>query len=1155
LFGVPPHSFAAPTRFARLALWLGWLLPFTVALAGPDNTARPFHLPAGPASETLKQFAEQAQREILYPSESVADVRTHRVSGNYAPREALDRLLAHTRLRAREAPDPGGFVIVFDGQTPDSTPSGVPNPMKSKLTLSALASWFALTAATLVPAQTPATTPATGTVEGRVFNPATGEYLELARITVEGTALETFTDATGRYRLANVPAGAVRVRAFRTGVVAQTLSVAVGAGQTAALNFELAAFGPKPSADGTVKLEKFTVGASKEMDGAAIAINTQRFAPNSMTVIAADEFGPVANGNAGELLKSVPGITLTLGSQGEMYQVTMNGVPPNNVPVTVGGFDIGNPAAGTQRGAGLHLLSLNNTARIEVGYTPTPDTVGSALAGTVNFVPRSAFERSRPVYSVSFGVLMRDHDRSFNKTPGPQHEPARKVQPEVMLSAVVPVSQRFGFTFSASTSGIYTPQDFVQTTWRGVSAATNGGTLPDTTPDRPYLTDFAVRDRTAQPQRQALAATVDFKLTPRDVFSLAFQYGYSGAIQSERTLTFLVNRVAPGNFSPTFTHGFAGAGEIRITNDTFDVAQRLVMPTITYRHNGPIWRVESGAGFSRTNRKNRDINKGFFRNSQARRQNVTVAFDDIFYLRPRVITVTDGATGAPVDPYAINSYALNTATGNPSDSFALQRNLFANARRDFAWRVPFTLKAGLDLRQTVKDIRADNSTYTFTGADARASRVFDESISQRPGPFGFPRIGWVNNRELFDLFRTSPATFSLNEAGRYQQAVATSKFADETIASAFLRADLVLFEGRLRLVGGLRGEQTNARGEGQLIDPTRNYQRDSAGRVLLGGNGRPLTRTTDALETARLTRIDRGLVAEKEYLRLFPSLNAAFNLRENLVARVGYYQSVGRPDLVQYAGSLTLPDTENPPGPGNVITVNNAAIKAWQAHTFKAGLEYYIEPVGLFSVSAFRREIENFFGNTVFRPDADFLALYGLNPATYGAYDVATQYNLPGTARMTGLDVSYKQALTFLPSWAHGVSVFANASAIRTTGDAAASFTGFTPRTYNWGASLARDAYSLRLRWNYAGRARRALVAAGRSIDPATYSWNSKRLLFDVNGEYRFYRNFVAFANLSNVTDAPVDLEIMGASTPEHAQLRQRQQWGAVWTFGVKATF
>ena len=62
-------------------------------------------------------------------------------------------------------------------------------------------------------------------------------------------------------------------------------------------------------------------------------------------------------------------------------------------------------------------------------------------------------------------------------------------------------------------------------------------------------------------------------------------------------------------------------------------------------------------------------------------------------------------------------------------------------------------------------------------------------------------------------------------------------------------------------------------------------------------------------------------------------------------------------------------------------------------------------------------------------------------------------------------------------------------------------------------------------------------------------------MLADLNGEYRLHRHVSIFANLTNYKDAPVDLEISGPSTPEHAQLRQRQQWGAVWTFGVKGTF
>jgi len=993
-----------------------------------------------------------------------------------------------------------------------------------------------------------------GTIEGRIFNPTTGEYLEFVRVRIDGTQLETFTDSTGRYRLTNVPAGSVNVRVFRTGLLPQTRSVTVVSGAVEQEDFNLVPGESAGQPGATVRLEQFVVTTSTEMDGAAIAINTQRFAPNSLSVVAADEFGPVANGNAGEVLRSVPGITLSLGSQGEAYQVSMNGVPPNNVPITVGGFDFGNPANGTSRGAGLHLLSINNAARIEIAYTPTPETTGSALAGTVNFVPRNAFERSKPTYSLSLGVLVRDNELNLGKTAGPQHKPQRKTQPEVMLSAVVPVNQRFGFTLSASTSGIYTPQDFIQTTWRGVGAVTNGAAFPDTTPDRPYLTSLAVRDRTSQPERRAFATTLDFKLTPNDSLSFAFQYGFSGAIQSERTLTFLINRVLPGDFTPTSTKGAPGMGELQLTNATFDVAQNLYMPSITYRHHGTVWRLEAGAGISHTTREVRSISKGAFNLSQARRQGVTVSFDDIFYLRPRVVTVTTAA-GVPVDPYSIDTYSLNTANGNTVDQLSLQRNFFANARRDFRWVVPLTIKGGIDVRETVKDIRQDMAAFTFNGTDARASRVLDEGMSQRPGPFGFPSIDWINNQDLFALYQANPGNFTLNEVARYNTQISSSKHADETISAAFLRGDTQFLDGRLKLVAGIRGEQTNASGEGQLIDVTRNYRRNATGTVILGTNGRPLPITTNALETARLTRIDRGLRAKKEYLRWFPSINVSYDLRENMIARAGYYQSVGRPDLVQYAGSLTLPDTEEPASPTNRTAVNNAGIKAWTAHTVKVGLEYYFEPIGVLSVSAFLREIDNFFGDTVFAATPEFLTLYGLDPSVYGGYDVATQFNLSETSRMSGFDISYKQALTFLPEWASGVQVFANTSSLRTEGPAAANFTGFVPFTANWGVSLMRSKYNVRMRWSYTGHARRGPVAEGRGIAPGTYNWASKRMIVDLNGEYRLTPRLALFASLANLGDAPVDLQIYGSNTPEHAQFRQRQQWGAIWTFGIKGTF
>ena len=155
----------------------------------------------------------------------------------------------------------------------------------------------------------------------------------------------------------------------------------------------------------------------------------------------------------------------------------------------------------------------------------------------------------------------------------------------------------------------------------------------------------------------------------------------------------------------------------------------------------------------------------------------------------------------------------------------------------------------------------------------------------------------------------------------------------------------------------------------------------------------------------------------------------------------------------------------------------------------------------------------------------------------------------------TGLDVSYKQSLTFLPRWARGVQVFANASAQRATGAAAEEFSGYVPRTYNWGASLSRPKYHVRANWNYRGRQRRGLAAIGASIDPATYNWGSKKLFIDVQGEFVLRRGLSLFANLRNVNDATEDFEIAGPTTPAHAQFRYREDFGSLWTFGLKGTF
>ncbi len=1020
--------------------------------------------------------------------------------------------------------------------------------------------FFAVALGGLAPTPLSAQSVAVGSIEGRVLNARNGEYVASARITVEGAALETLTEADGTFRLSRVPAGAARVTAFYTGLPPQTAAVTVAVGQIVRLDVTLGA--ADKNADGTVvQLDAFRVVTSREMEGSALAINEQRFASSIKNVVSTDEYGNVAEGNAAEFIKFMPGVTIDY-TGGNARDISINGVPSAYVPVMVDGFSVATAATGgtATRAVQADMISINNLSRIEVSYSPTPESQGSALAGAVNMVPRSAFERSRPSFNASVYLLMRDNARDFRAVPGPKPSTTPNVHPGFDFSYVAPVSKTVGYTLSGGISSNYSPQDNAQTVWRGANTATNGVAFPNTTPDKPYLSQYLIQDAPKVTTRRAFGTSLDYKFTPHDRVTFGFQYSSFDGRFVVSNVTFNTVRVLPTDFTTFSTRGATGAGTLTSAHQERQRFNRTFMPTLVWRHDGPGWKSDLGLGHSQQSDFNRDMDQGYFRVVTAQRTGVTIAFDDIFYLRPRQITVTDGATGAPVDPFNLGTYAITTATRQADRTYDLQRTAYGNLRRDFYPAIPFTLKAGFDLRQSLRDFRGGTITFNYTGVGGRtpATPFLDPIYSQRVLPYGFPALQTISNRTFYDFYAANPAQFTTNDNTNYRNQVAGSRLSEEIVSSLYLRGDVSFFDRRLKLVGGVRAEQTNVHAQGPLNDPTLNFQRNASGQFVRGANNLPLpiipVTAANTFAISQLTFLDRGARVEKEYLRLFPSLNASYTLRENWVLRGAYFQSVGRPDFTQYTGGITLPDTSLLPANNNLITVNNAAIKAWSSHTFSLRLERYFQGVGQVSLGGFRRQVSDFFGATVFHATPEFLAVYNLDSSLYGAYDVATQKNLDGKVRMEGVDFSYKQALTFLPPWARGVQVFANASSQRLLGDETASLTGFISRSASWGVSLTRQKWNVRVNWNYRGRQRNAPVT-GVGLEPGTFNYSGKRLYVDVLGEYYIWKRVGLFANLRNVTDATEDTEILGAHTPAHAQFRQRIDYAALWTIGVKGTF
>ena len=235
--------------------------------------------------------------------------------------------------------------------------------------------------------------PATGGITGRVQNLVSGVYLSNARVSVPGTDLVAFTDQYGTYRLNNVPAGTATLEVFYTGLDSQRASVAVTGGGVVTQDFGLSSAARFGKGD-VVRLDAFTVASARETDNDSIAINEQRFAPNIKTVVAADSLGDVMDGNVGEFLKYLPGITAEYDTEsgGSVASVSVRGFPTSMAVLSTDGMEMantGNPQ-GASRVFQFKEVSINNISRLEVTKVPTPSTPADSMSGSIDMVSKSA---------------------------------------------------------------------------------------------------------------------------------------------------------------------------------------------------------------------------------------------------------------------------------------------------------------------------------------------------------------------------------------------------------------------------------------------------------------------------------------------------------------------------------------------------------------------------------------------------------------------------------------------------------------------------------------------------------------------------------------------------------------------------------------------
>jgi TonB-dependent receptor len=1018
-----------------------------------------------------------------------------------------------------------------------------------------------LFAATLI-APGRAQSAATGSIEGRVLNTTNGAYLNNARVTVEGTTLQAFTNEFGEYRLSDVPAGAAAVRVFFTGLPSQSAQVSVGARQTVTHDFNLT--NAEVAGTGTtVQLDAFVVAVVKETNASAIAVNEQRFAENLKNVVSADEFGGVTEGNIGEFLKFIPGVTLDYVGA-EARTASVRGLPAENTGVNIDGNPVASTGAGVaNRQFEFDQLSINNVSRVEVTKGPTPEARADAIGGTINLVSKSAFERSRPQFSYKAYVNMlhqtiQDVDYiSLDKTPGPEREPTVKLKPNFEFSYIRPVTKNFGFTLTGMETNIFNRQYVSVPRWSPTSNVGTPGTVA--TIANPALTSYRFIDGPKVTARHSLGATLDWRFAPRDVVSVRGSWNEFDAVFRNQIYDAAIG--VPATFSSTFTQ--SGNTAATFASNAHSVSMRRALRRTyvvsgQYRHDGPVWKFDLSGSYSNSRAYFRDMEHGWFNSTQLSRTGLQVRYADISDSIPGVISATTPA-GAPVDIRALGSYNLTLVNTNPVDSINTNKNANASLSRFIDVGVPVRIKAGVDFRSVTSYADRPFRQWTFLGPDGVANNadnsaanydLVDLHAGKIGAPYGLGRYEYVSPLKAYDLFVAHPEYFRHDDVYQVQQKVLNSRVITEEVAAQYLRFDLRLFENRLWIVSGVRYERTRDEGSGPINDLSRTYQRDAAGRLILNA-GRPIKIVGDALALARLQYVERGAEVAKDYGDFYPSVNLTYNLTPDLVARASYAETLSRPNFNFIIPGTTLPD---PSTTSRVITINNVELRPWTARNYDLALSFYPKGGGELSAGVFRKDIKDFFSSEDVDATPELLELYGIDQSySTENYILRSQQNVSGATRIDGIEFSYRQPLKFLPAWARGVNVRYNVTKLKLSGDALSDFDGFIPLSQNWGISLDRPKFNVRLNWNSRGRQDRAIVSG--VAEPGTREYVRARLSLDLEAEYRIGKHLGVFLGARNVTREPEIIQRYGPSTPGYARTYQRSDYGTTIATGVKGSF
>lgn len=783
----------------------------------------------------------------------------------------------------------------------------------------------------------------------------------------------------------------------------------------------------------------------------ARAIEEQRLADNLVAIVAADAIGRFPDQNSAAALARLPAVAVQR-DQGQERYIQVRGAPNRWTSVSFDGVPvIGVDEGGATRAFRFDAIPSVILSSIAVNKSLTPDLPAEAIVAQIDMRTYSAFEARGLALAGDIGAGW------MQLGGGPQRQASLRLSWS---------NDRWGFLIAGS-------HYFRRQITDNREAAYDDQ-------DRPTALDF--RNYIVPRTNNGASAGVEFR--PADGQKL-FLKGVWSEFRDDEERNQYVFQIAS-----------AASGTRGVTSgDLVGVPVRGTLSDSAYRNRNRIltgggdhslasdWSVSWRANYTRV--ENASSIPLVLQNQQINRFNrPSLTYDrsnpnfPILQLFSTVAGPTPGsfARGTPLLALNQGGFDLNVAlpleAKTESDSWTLKADLEGPAG-------PIRLKAGLqyDDRSIDGNVLAVAQQVVVPGLPAAAY------LTGRPWRTNFPAgvsFEYVDNPQLRrDL---AAALAALQAQGRYDPSrnIRPQDRYDlaEQQLSAYVRGTFGFAGGQI--VVGARIE---------------NFRQRSKGFLQIGAQTVPAD-----------VRSDRW--------HLFPSLNAKFDVAEDVVLRGSAQRGIARPSFGQVRTGAAINDVSVP----GTVTGGNPFLRPETTWGLDGSLEWYLPGSGLAQVSGFYRWVDGVLYDSRTRVGDDRFNVDGVDRS---GYDFVSTFN-GDRGRLYGLELAYLQQWVFLPEPLDGFGFQGNLAFIGGSFDnpdrRKAAFPGTSKRIVN--ASLFYEKFGLSARVSYQWRSDWVDTLGGFGVGS---SGDEKRRAYDnldVAVRYAVTPNLTLFVDANNLTNA-----------------------------------